>query len=241
MELPDVSCLSTGAVSLLALAAGAYDDKYKQRRHDIVEAAVLRRCFDLSRDLPAYCQEYRDHRPTRLRACMATDPLPANLFSMFVGINLEIRRSIVQVEKRNWEHRKRLTGFDHSSFIALATAFSEEVGMFNGVGPNFPDSVAAIAVLNPRKRQERFVVHYLGNVLQDYFDAAAIRRQRPGLPEDTESRLRTEDARAAGQVIFGRLGPSPAGVLWRDFHEVFREFFGAVMLLEKDQHDSRRG
>ena len=241
MELPDVSSLSTGAVSLLALAAGAFDDKTKQRRHDIVEAAVLRRCFGLSRELPVYCREYLDQRPERLVACVATDPPPENLFCMFVGINLEVRRSIVQVEKKNWEHRERLTGFDHSSFIALATTFSEVVGMADGVGPSFQESVEAIATLSPRERQERFVVHYLGNVLQDYFDAAAIRRQHPRLPEDTESRLRAEDARAAGEIIFARLDDSSDSLQWSDFQEAFKEFFGAVVLSEKEQHVSRQG
>jgi hypothetical protein len=239
-DLPDVAALSPGAISLLALAAGAHDDKTRQRRQDIVGGSVFKHAFEILTGLPEVCRTYLKGEKEELYALMGTRDPPANLFDFFVSINDTLWRQVADRAKRCWDGPDRLTGFDHSSFLALVQPFAEKLGFTDGLGPPFDEAVEKIARLNPRDLQQRFLVHYLGNVMQDYFDAAAIRRSNPGLPADTEQRLREDDAETAGAIVFGG-SEEQTPLEWPKFLRSVKRFFGAVVLLESEQHDLRRG
>ena len=74
------------------------------------------------------------------------------------------------------------------------------------------DALHRLMRADPRSLQQLLVENYMGNILQDCFDACDLRRTVPGLPDDTEDRLRIEDAHKIAQALFAALPGSPLPV-----------------------------
>ncbi len=237
-DLPDVSDLSPGAISLLALAAGAYDDRTKQRRNDVLDGGVLRRLFANAGTLPEACGKARGGDDNDLRARIGNRQA-STLFDMFVCFHEQIRQEAAEASKKEFDGDLRMTGFDHSAYLAHYQAFSILLEIEDGVGPDYRGAVDAIAELDPREIQWEILANYFGNILQDYFEAASIRKKQPGLPADTEQNLREEDGTTAADIIFGLL-PDGAGLVdWSDLRPKVGLFLFAVSEAEKGQHAAR--
>ena len=123
--LPDVSALSPGALALLALAAGAFDDRNRERRHDLVEGAAFRYCWSLCEELPQQCAEVRDGRIVELLTWMDAEHPPPNLFMLCGWLADGIHKRICGRHSSLRPSRSdRTTGFDHAVYLALGGSFT---------------------------------------------------------------------------------------------------------------------
>jgi hypothetical protein len=129
------------------------------------------------------------------------------------------------------------TGFDHSVYLAIGQSLAHFLGMVGGVGPDFDAIVDKVAKLKPRDLQREFLRNYLGNVMQDYFDAAQIRMRTPRLPPTTEADLRSVDAEITSNIIFRSIDPVEEPISWLSFDQAVRPVFGAIALAEREQYD----
>jgi hypothetical protein len=234
----DVGALSSGAISLLALAAGAFDDPGGQRRHDISNGAALRLAWDVCGALPAESAAFLAQRPSQLLTWMDTAAAPPDLF-LFCGWLADglHRRVCGRHASLRSEEGWCPTGFDHSVYLALGQGLAHFLGMAGGTGPGFDAVVTQVAELAPAALQREFLRNYLGNVMQDFFDAAEIRKRNPRLPPTTEPDLRELDGAVAADIVFASIAPGDGPVPWPAFHQAFRSLLGAVFLAERDQHD----
>jgi hypothetical protein len=234
----DVGGLSSGAISLLALAAGAFDDRSRQRRRDISNGAALQLAWDVCGALPAQSASFLARRSSLLLTWMNADEPPPNLFLfcgwLADGLHQRIcgRHSSLPKEE-DWFP----TGFDHSVYLALGQSLAHFLGMADGTGPDFDTVVARTAKLVPAALQREFLRNYLGNVMQDYFDAAQIRKKNPRLPPTTEPDLRRVDGAVAADLVFAAIGQGDEPVPWPAFYQAFRSLLGAVFLAERDLYD----
>lgn len=239
--LPNVRELSSGAISLLALAAGAFDDKTGQRRHDLLNSAALRLSWDVCGELPAECQALLSQRPNKLLTWMDATVPPRSLFQfcgwLADGLHQRIcgRHSSLSTLPGSFP-----TGFDHSIYLAIGQSMAHFLGMAGGEGPDFETVVVKVARLNPSEVQREFLRNYFGNVMQDYFDAAQIRKRNPRLPQTTEPDLRRVDARIAADLVFQSLEAGEDPIEWSSFQKAVRPFFGAIFLAEREQFDQSR-
>ena len=90
-----------------------------------------------------------------------------------------------------------VSDFDHGVYLALAQTLSETTQAKTrekGLEPNLDEAIQRLGEVTPAVLQELLIKNYLGNLLQDTFDACKVRLNVPGLPEDTEQNLRQEDA-----------------------------------------------
>jgi hypothetical protein len=241
LGLPDVSSLTPGAVSLLALAGGAYGDASRERVRDILDGTIFRRLFDLATRLPELCKQALLGSDTALRAVIGPHDEPETLFDFFVALHDTLWRQIAAKAKRYPEGPDRLTGFDHAAFLANFQSFLYLLGAEDGVGPRYEVAVSLVAELDPRTIQHHFTVNYLGNLMQDYFETAVIRRSSPGLPADTEARLREEDGVRAAEIVFAEVQKKEGPLDWPTYQAAAKRFLTAVALLEREQHAAREG
>jgi hypothetical protein len=235
--LPDVGALSSGAISLLAAASGAFGDRTGDRRREIANSAALRRCWKICGELPEQFVAYRARKPNRILNWLGAEAPPDNLF-MFCGwLSLQTHLEICQVARSSRDPPESPTGFDHSVYLAVGQCLSDILGMAGGVGPSFGHVGAKLAASTPASLQRSFLKHYLGNVMQDYFEAADIRRQHRKLPASTEADLRSVDAMFASDIIFAGI-ETGAAVPWAMLHARFKAFLGAIFLAEREQYDN---
>jgi hypothetical protein len=221
----------------LALASGAFGDRLGQRRRDITDGAALHRCWDICGALPEQFQAFRARRPNAILSWLGATAPPENLFVFCGWFGLNTHLEICRAEKTSGSG-ETLTGFDHSVYLAFGQCLSEILGMARGIGPDFDTVALRIAGVEPASLQRSFLRHYLANIMQDYFDAAEIRKRRPRLPPSTESDLRAVDATRASEAIFATLPAGPGAIPWTSLHEALKAFFGAIFLAERDQYDN---
>jgi hypothetical protein len=124
-------------------------------------------------------------------------------------------RDLERPPKNQW---LATTCFDHAVLQAVGQTL---LGLVPGGMAAWSDLEACLRVVAeaaPRDLQERLIAEYLGNLLQETFDAAEVRFSNPDLPEDTEPNLRRRDARAIADALFasfGGPGPAPPEIVQR--------------------------
>jgi len=127
--------------------------------------------------------------------------------------------------------------YDHAAYLALGQTLCRQAGVKRGEFPPISECVSNAARVKPRELQRLFLTNYLGNILQDYFDASRIRAEFPSLPPDTEDKLRTEDAAEVTKAVFSRLdsddGPVDALVLQQELQDLI----GRIWLAERALDD----
>jgi len=127
--------------------------------------------------------------------------------------------------------------YDHAACLALGQTLCRKAGVRRGKFPPIAECISSVDRAKPRELQKLFLTSYLGNVLQDYFDASRIRAEFPSLPPDTEDKLRTEDAAEVTNAVFSRLdsgdGPVDALVLQQELQDLI----GRIWLAEKALDD----
>src|SRR5205823_1324397 len=73
-------------------------------------------------------------------------------------------------------------------------------------GPPIDSCWITLSKTRPCVLALRTIYHYIGNILQHFFDAARIREQLRGLPDDTEADLRRRDARLIAERVERQTG-----------------------------------
>src|SRR5689334_17953111 len=132
LGLPDVSSLTPGAISLLALAAGAYGDSLRERSRDILDGTIFRQIFHLATQLPDLCQQALSGSNTALQAAVGPHEKPETLFDFFVALHDTLWQQVAEKAKRHPKGPDRLTGFDHAAFLANFQSFVNLLGVDDG-------------------------------------------------------------------------------------------------------------
>jgi hypothetical protein len=98
------------------------------------------------------------------------------------------------------------TDFDRSVFLALGQTVAETTRENHKIGLTLEVSteqvLAAVGKTPPARLQRLLIKHYIGNILQELFDACKVRLTTRGLPRDTELNLRQRDAEAIASSLF---------------------------------------
>lgn len=129
------------------------------------------------------------------------------------------------------------SSYDHAAYLALGQTLCRTAGVRRASFPPIEECFSRIARAHPRTLQETFLTNYLGNVLQDYFDASRIRAEFASLPPDTEERLRSEDAAALSDAVFAALGGGDEPINVSTLQQELQDLIGRVWLAEKALDD----
>lgn len=129
------------------------------------------------------------------------------------------------------------SAYDHAAFMSLGQTFCHAAGVRQATFPSIAASFSAIARHKPRALQEIFVANYLGNVLQDFFDASQIRAEFPFLPPDTEESLRKEEATEIATAIFAAIGKSDSPTAIAPLLDELQEMVARIWMAEKALDD----
>jgi hypothetical protein len=216
--------LADGTLTLLAIALK--NDRDKQ----ITRSVMLRLAYEAVTHLPEICRA--GERP--VYKLLDTSVPPHTLFqfcALFLDA-VERQADSSSGSSKRWERSE----YDHPALLALGQTVARTVGMKSSIGPDLSTAFQRIADAEPGRLQRIFIENYLGNILQDYFDACEVRFNVRDLPEETEQDLRIVEARAMAEWVFNR---DP--MLTVD--EVVRrlgQLMGAVFLEESDRSDARR-
>lgn len=129
------------------------------------------------------------------------------------------------------------SSYDHAALMALGQTLFQAAGVRRANVLPADECFSRIAAANPRECQRTFLTNYLGNVLQDYFDASQVRAEFASLPADTERSLRTEEATALANAVFAALGGGTSPVDTTALQREFRSVIGRVWLAERSLDD----
>src|SRR5262249_17068009 len=129
------------------------------------------------------------------------------------------------------------SSYDHAAYLAVAQTLCRTAGVRGAKFPPTDECLSRIAEKTARALQESFLTNYLGNVLQDYFDASRARAKLPTLPHETEGRLRSEDAAELAKAVFSRLQAGDGPVESQALQETLQNLIARVWLAEKALDD----
>jgi hypothetical protein len=112
---------------------------------------------------------------------------------------------------------------------------SRAAGVKRASVPQFELCLHRIAKTKPRDMQERLLTNYLGNVLQDYFDAAEVRASQVSLPATLEHSLREEEAADLSRAVFAAIAADDdTAVPVTLLQEELRDIVGRVWIAQKE-------
>jgi len=129
------------------------------------------------------------------------------------------------------------SSYDHAAHLALAQTLCRTADVRRAKFPPIEECFSRIARAHPRTLQKTFLVNYLGNVLQDYFDASRIRAEFSSLPPGTEDTLRSVEAAALSDAVFAALGSGEGPVDATPLQQELQELISRVWLAEKTLDD----
>jgi hypothetical protein len=128
----------------------------------------------------------------------------------------------------------RPSSYDHAALLALGQTLLRAAGVKRASVPPFEVCLRRIAGAKPRDMQERLLTNYLGNVLQDYFDAAEVRASQVSLPATLERSLREEEAADLSRAVFVAIADGEAAVAPTVLQDELRDIVGRVWIAQKD-------
>src|SRR5579863_1625589 len=199
---PHAAAVSTGAQGLLAIA----------RKRDPSGALALNAALGLSlqavAELPRLCAAPGE----ALNALIGEDRLPETFFAFRAAFANAIDARAAQQPNT----APALIEMTHAVLLALGQSLGEAVRhpgeKVAPLGPELPTALRRLASTVPVDLQYSLVRHYVGNILQDFFDSCQVRLQVPELPWTTEQDLRDVDARTVADTVFRDVtrGSAPA-------------------------------
>jgi hypothetical protein len=200
MTVPPLPSVSLGAATLIAIM------RENDRRHQVATNPALRFALEALQALPGLCRQ-----PGRglLEPALGVKELPRSFFLFCAAWTRRLDQQVRELERPPTNLWEATTSFDH----AVHQAFGQTLlGLVEGgmaAWSDLPACLRAVARTDPLELQARLVAEYLGNLLQESFDAAEVRFRNPNLPEDTEPNLRARDARAIAAALFAPLRDGP--------------------------------
>jgi hypothetical protein len=146
---------------------------------------------------------------------------PKHMLGVAAAISLSIYEDQNRVGPADAStQRPLLTRFDAHVHQALAQTLADVTWPDREegdppTGPGVEEFLTRLASQSRRTVVEAFVLNYVGNILQHFFSAAEVRRQRPDLPNETETELRSIDARIVAKRVMTLLrgeAPTPSEI-----------------------------
>ena len=212
--MSDLEKVSEGAATLLGIAIE------NDREAQLASNSALEESLQDLAELPPLC---RDGGEAALCERLGVTEPPASLIGFCALLVNQLDLRIQRAEKRAWS---RASDFDHGVFLALAQTLAEAARKGRRE-PDFRTLCRRIGAADPAELQERMIANYVGNLLQDHFDACKVRFEVPGLPPDTEERLRHDDGQLLARAVFegreGAAGGARADDILRRFDAVLRK------------------
>jgi hypothetical protein len=189
--------LSRGAVTLLAIAQE--NDKQKK----IATNATLAISLEFLARLSALCAaQDRDG----IRELLGRREVPGKWFEFCVALVDAIDSHVDRTGSGAQGGFSLRTDFDRSVFLALGQTIAEATGENRQRGLALEVStdqvIAAVSKMLPARLQQLLIKHYVGNILQELFDACRVRLTTRGLPRDIELNLRGRDADVIAETLF---------------------------------------
>jgi hypothetical protein len=222
-------------MSLLVVAAG--DTRTMQRSLNIADNAALRYALELAGSSPDLAR--RAVGGDRSFGGWLNGDVRTDDFFVFCGrlVDALDRRVRARHGVLRGTDADEPTSYDHATFLALGQTLCRAAGVRRAKFPAIETCFCNISAAPPRNLQRALLVNYLGNVLQDYFDASRIRAEFVSLPKDIENTLRSEEATALADAVFQLLAgngdsintPAEASAIQRELRRVV----GSVWLAER--------
>jgi hypothetical protein len=198
-EFKRLGGLSTGAVALLAIAQE--NDRHKR----IATNAALRISLEYVKRLQQLCARKDDQG---VRQLLNGREIPEKWFEFCVASVDAIESKIQQSKDSGKSGFSVQTDFDRSVYMALGQTLSEVVREHRRSRLSLEvGSIEMMAALSQRSGlqvQELLIKNYVGNILQDLFDACKVRLTANGLARDTELKLREKDAELVARDVFAQ-------------------------------------
>lgn len=173
---------------------------------------ALELCLRLAAQLPRLCKP--EHRQ-ELTEILGQERLPETFFGFCACLINAIDARVSGPAEDFSAAQRAPIEITHSAFLALGQALGEAARKpdetQSPLGPTFGAALQRLSNESPEKLQRLVLLHYLGNVLQDFFDSCQVRLQVPELPWTAEADLRQEDARVIAEELFARVDVSPDG------------------------------
>lgn len=227
--LPD---LTSGALTLLVIALK------KDRDKRLTRGPALRAACECVAMLPHRCRSGE----RAVCALLGVSQLPPNLFRFCALLLDAVERRISgsEAEGTRGERRWKRSEYDHPILLALGQTVARAARMTRLLGPDSAAAIARLADADPRRLQQELLANYIGNVLQDYFDACQVRLKVRDLPGDTEEDLRRVDARKMAEWVCADT-PSGAVLPVEQVEQRLGQLMTAVFLEEGNRTRARRG
>ena len=220
MMLRDLhNALRPGAAALLSIAK-ANDTHGALARNSALWIALegvvdLRRVVVSSHSLSTFTDE------------RSADRMPECFLELVTFVLIELRRRQASLSSRSDLGLVFISDFDIYAFQAVGNALAdtcwpERTGE-DFSGPEWKRCKARLSEITDEALGWRVVQHYLGGILQSYFDQAEVRRQVRDLPAETERELREIDALNlvnVGRGLSDPHGPTPQ-MIWRAFGQLW--------------------
>jgi hypothetical protein len=197
MTQPNVT---PGAATLIAIAEE--NDQHRQLATNVALRIALE---DIAR-LPAISVE-REAR--RFCGLLPVDNMPRTFFRFCALWLNSIDKRVREQPVGNSAGWPPVSDFDHAVFLAAGQTLARVVEMASIDAMTFEEGLERIGHANSRDLQRLLVQNYLGNLLQDNFDACDVRLNVRGLPPNTEELLRKQDARQIADTVFAALPDAP--------------------------------
>lgn len=220
------------AMSLLVAATG--DARTVRTSVNIVYNAAFRYSFEL---VGAFPELARRNDPA-LGKWLGGHPTTGDFF-VFCGYLLDALDERVRGRHNAFDPvtNDSPSAYDHAAYLALGQTLCRTGGVRLGKFPPLRECFLNLARAQPRELQKAFLTNYLGNILQDYFDASRIRAQSPTLPPDTEERLRSEDAAALTEVLFSEFDNETTALDVSVLQKELQDLIGRVWEAERALDD----
>jgi hypothetical protein len=199
--------MSPGAIALLAIA------QENDTQGKIADNAALRIALDAIVMLRELCV-----RPNNagLLTLLGENKLPSTWFGFCVILVKAIDSQIEEQSRKPSEGWSVRTDFDRNVYLAIGqsigTIIREHRDERRALDFTTEELIESLGKSQPRRLQQLLIENYIGNILQELFDTCKVRLARPGLPKDTELRLRKDDAHALAELLFAEMSKADSAV-----------------------------
>jgi hypothetical protein len=163
----------------------------RDRHKQLVKNPAVHLCLDCLRHLPETSAKGRQALTRQFRL----DTWPSSVFRFCAALLNYVDHQLIPLEGMTADRWSRHSEYDHPALLALGQTVARAAGIRRAKGPTLNEALKLLSKTSAVDLQRSFLQNYLGNILQDQFDACEVRRNVHRLPADREDLLRTEDAR----------------------------------------------
>lgn len=189
--------ISKGATTLLAIA------QENDRQKKIATNAALQATLDCASKLPELCAR-RDRAD--ILELLDRSEIPGTWFEFCVALVAALESRVEKMKNTRDSGFSLRTDFDRSVYLALGQAIAEATKRVRKARLTLElsteETFDCLGELTGAELQQFVIKNYIGNILQELFDACKVRLRTRGLPADTERNLREKDACLLMEMVF---------------------------------------